>query len=48
MLERHEIQGVLKTAKSCVNARYSSFYGPEAINLMKTLCERFSKVPEEC
>lgn len=48
VLERHEIQGVLKTAKSCVNARYSSFYGPEAINLMKTLCERFSKVPEEC
>jgi hypothetical protein len=48
VLERSEIQDVLKTAKNCVNARYNSFCGPEAINLMKSLCERFSKVPEEC
>ncbi len=48
VLERSEIRDVLKTAKNCVNARYSSFYGPEAISLMKSLCERFSKVPEEC
>jgi hypothetical protein len=48
VLERSEIQGVLKTAKNCVNARYNSFCGPEAINLMKSLCQHFSKVPEEC
>jgi hypothetical protein len=48
VLERSEIQGVLKTAKNCVNARYNSFCGPEAIALIKSLCERFSKVPEEC
>ena len=48
VLERSEIQGVLKTAKNCVNARYNSFCGPEAMTLMKSLCERFSKVPEEC
>jgi hypothetical protein len=46
VLERGEIQGVLKTAKNCVNARYNSFCGPEAMTLMKSLCERFSKVPE--
>ncbi|MEI9916841.1 MAG: hypothetical protein WDN29_14775 [Methylovirgula sp.] len=27
VLERSEIQGVLKTAKNCVNARYNSFCG---------------------
>ncbi len=48
VLERGEIHGVLKTAKNCVNARYNSFCGPEAMTLMKSLCERFSKVPEEC
>lgn len=46
VLERSEIQGVLKTAKNCVNARYNSFCGPEAMMLMKSLCERFSKMPE--
>ncbi len=48
VLERSEIQGVLKTAKNCVNARYNSFCGPEAMTLMKSLCDRFSKVPEDC
>ena len=48
IFERGEIQEILKTAKNCVNARYSSFCGPEAINLMKSLCQHFSKVPEEC
>jgi len=48
VLEPSEIQDVLKTAKGCVNARYNSFCGPEAIELMKSLCQRFSKVPEEC
>lgn len=46
VLERSEIQGVLKTAKNCVNARYNSFCGPEAMMLMKSLCERFGKVAE--
>ncbi|QAY96270.1 hypothetical protein CWB41_11460 [Methylovirgula ligni] len=48
VLERSEIQDVLKTAKGCVNARSNSFCGPEAIELMKSLCQRFGKVPEEC
>jgi hypothetical protein len=48
VFERSEIQGVLKSAKNCVNARYNSFCGPEAINLMKSLCQHFGKVPEEC
>ena len=46
VLERSEIQGVLKTAKNCVNARYNSFCGPEAMTLMKSLCDRFGKVAE--
>lgn len=48
VLERTEIQDVLRTAKNCVNARYNSFYGPEAISLMKSLCQHFGKVSEDC
>ncbi len=42
VLDRPEVQGVLKTAKGCVNARTRSFCGPEAAELMSSLCKHFS------
>jgi hypothetical protein len=42
ILERGEIQEVLKNAKLCVGARATTFYGPEASELMNALCKHFA------
>ncbi len=42
VLERHEIQGVLKTAKLGVCERAKCFHGPEAAELMRSLCRHFA------
>jgi len=44
VLERAEIQNVLKSAKSCVCARTKTFSGPEAKDLMSALCKHFEDV----
>jgi hypothetical protein len=45
VLERQEIRSVLKTAKSGVCERSKCFHGPEAAELMKSLCRHFADPP---